>query len=90
MNDDMTRERLGLGLREVEPSPAPLTPVVSLAHSLQQALRGALYPLTAEQLVWVARENEAPSHVVSLLGTLPRGRFPSVDTVALALGNASV
>ncbi|MFP2900000.1 DUF2795 domain-containing protein [Corallococcus sp. 4LFB] len=86
----MTRERLGLGLQEVELSPAPLTPVVSLAHSLQQALRGAVFPLSAEQLVWVARENEAPPHVVSLLGTLPRGRFASVDTVALALGDASV
>ncbi|WP_223634668.1 DUF2795 domain-containing protein [Corallococcus sp. EGB] len=85
----MTRERLGLGLREVEPSPVPPTPTVSLAHSLQQALRGAVYPLTAEQLVWVARENEAPSHVVSLLGTLPRGRFSSADMVALTLGNAS-
>ncbi|RKH19994.1 DUF2795 domain-containing protein [Corallococcus praedator] len=81
----MTRERLGLGLREVEPSPVPLVPSVSLAHSLQQALQGAVFPLTAEQLTWVARENEAPSHVVSLLGALPRGRFPSVETVAHAL-----
>ncbi|NBD10677.1 DUF2795 domain-containing protein [Corallococcus sp. Z5C101001] len=85
----MTRERLGLGLREVEPSVAPLVPSVSLAQSLQEALRGAVFPLTAEQLMWVARENEAPAHLVSLLGSLPRGRFPSVDTVALALGNAS-
>jgi hypothetical protein len=89
MNDDMTRERLGLGLREVEPSVAPVVPAVSLAHSLQQALLGAVFPLSAEQLVWVARENDAPSHVVSLLGALPRGRFPSVDTVAHALSDLS-
>jgi hypothetical protein len=91
MNDDMTRERLGLGLREVEPSSAslaPEAPSVSLAQSLQQALRGAVFPLTAEQLTWVARENEAPAHVLSLLGALPRGRFPSVDTVARVLGDA--
>lgn len=85
MNDDMTRERLGLGLREVEPSPAPLAPVVFLAHSLQQALQGAVFPLTAEQLTWVARENEAPSHVLSQLGALPRGRFPSVEAVVHAV-----
>ncbi|WP_233582511.1 DUF2795 domain-containing protein [Corallococcus sp. CA053C] len=83
----MTRERLGLGLREVEPSPVPLVPVVSPAHSLQQALQGAVFPLTSEQLTWVARENEAPSHVLSLLGTLPRGRFASVEAVVLAVGD---
>ena len=42
-------------------------------------------PLTAEQLSWVARENEAPPVMLTLLGALPRGRFASVDDVAVAL-----
>ncbi|WP_229908256.1 DUF2795 domain-containing protein [Comamonas sp. JC664] len=82
MNDDMTRERLAQGVSELESrggSPLPL------AESLHKALEGAVYPLSARQLTWVARENEAPSLVLSLLGSLPRIHFDSVDAVARAL-----
>jgi hypothetical protein len=82
MNDDMTRERLVQGVSELEERVGPPLP---LAQSLHQALLGAVFPLTAEELTWVARENEAPPTVLSLLGALPRGRFASVDAVAVAL-----
>lgn len=82
MNDDMTRERLVQGVSELETRAGPPLP---LAQSLHQALQGAVFPLTAEQLTWVARENEAPPVMLTLLGALPRGRFASVDDVAVAL-----
>lgn len=82
MNDDMTRERLVQGVSELETRMGQPQP---LAQPLHQALMGAVFPLTAEQLSWVARENEAPPVLLTLLGALPRGHFASVDDVALAL-----
>jgi hypothetical protein len=82
MNDDMTRERLVQGVSELETRTGTPQP---LAQPLHQALMGAVFPLTAEQLTWVARENEAPPVLLTLLGSLPRGRFASVDDVAAAL-----
>jgi len=83
MNDDDTRRtRLEEGMRELEVrmgGPAPL------ARPLQEALLGAVFPLSPEQLVRLARENEAPPLVLSLLGTLPRRSFESVDAVQQAL-----
>ncbi|WP_233262070.1 DUF2795 domain-containing protein [Vitiosangium sp. GDMCC 1.1324] len=55
--------------------PAPL------AQPLHQALLGAVFPLSTEQLVLLARENEAPSLVVSLLSNLPSRQFESLDAV---------
>ncbi len=81
MNDDMTRERLALGVSELESRGGPQP----FAESLHKALEGAVYPLSARQLAWVARENEAPAAVQSLLGTLPQASFGSVDAVARAL-----
>lgn len=83
MNDDMTRERLVQGVSELE---ARVGPPLPLSQSLQTALLGAVFPLTAEELTWVARENEAPSSVLSLLGSLPQGLFSSMDAVSAALG----
>jgi len=40
-----------------------------------------VYPLSAEQLALVARENGAPAAVLTLLGGLPKGDFPSIDVV---------
>lgn len=83
MNDDDTRRtRLEEGMKELEtrmgwPSP--------LAQSLQKSLLGAVFPLSSEQLLLLARENEAPSVVVSLLGGLPRQRFDSLDAVQQVL-----
>ncbi|AEI66109.1 hypothetical protein LILAB_21045 [Corallococcus macrosporus] len=82
MNDDMTRERLAQGVSELESRVGQPLP---LAESLHKALEGAVYPLSARQLTWVARENEAPALVLSLLGSLPRSSFGSVDAVARAL-----
>lgn len=48
---------------------------------LQQALLGAVFPLSTEQLVLLARENDAPPIVLSLLSGLPRQRFDSLDLV---------
>jgi hypothetical protein len=82
MTDDMRRAQLsqglgGLEVREGRPFP--------LARPLDEALRGAVFPLSAEQLVRVARENEAPSVVLTLLSALPRAQFSSVDAVTRAL-----
>lgn len=86
MNDDMRREQLAQGLealrvREGQPFP--------LAQPLHEALLGAVYPLSAEQLVRVARENEAPTVVITLLGALPREQFLSLDAVTRALSEDS-
>ncbi|WP_395830289.1 DUF2795 domain-containing protein [Archangium violaceum] len=59
--------------------PAPL------AQPLHKALLGAVFPLSTEQLVVLARENEAPSVVLSLLGSLPPREFESLDAVQHAL-----
>lgn len=82
MTDDMRRAQLSRGLGELdvrEGQPFPL------AQPLDEALRGAVFPLSAEQLVRVARENEAPTVVLTLLGALPRAQFASVDAVTRAL-----
>lgn len=77
-DDDMRRTRLEEGMKELETrmgGPAPL------ARTLHEALFGAVFPLLTEQLVLLARENEAPSLVMSLLSDLPRRRFESLDAV---------
>ncbi len=56
-----------------------------LAQPLHQALLGAVFPLSVDQLVLLARENEAPSLVVSLLSNLPGRRFDSLEAVQQAL-----
>ena len=81
-NDDTRRTRLEEGMKELETrmgGPAPL------AQPLHQALLGAVFPLSVDQLVLLARENEAPSLIVSLLGNLPGRRFASLEAVQEAL-----
>ena len=56
-----------------------------LARQLADALRGAVFPLERGLLVEVARENEAPSMLLSMLGGLPNRPFASEDEVAAAL-----
>jgi hypothetical protein len=82
MTDDMRRAQLARGLGELE---ARVGQPFPLARPLDEALRGAVFPLSAEQLVRVARENEAPTVVLTLLGGLPRAEFASVDAVTRAL-----
>ncbi|HSP77195.1 MAG TPA: DUF2795 domain-containing protein [Myxococcaceae bacterium] len=52
---------------------------------LDKALLGAVFPLATEQLIRLARENEAPSVILSLLGGLPQRRFESLEAVRQAL-----
>jgi hypothetical protein len=59
---------------------------MSRALALRQALQGAVYPLSREQLAWLARENGAPSAVLTLLSVLPRGDFRSLEAVESRLG----
>jgi hypothetical protein len=54
----------------------------SPAHDVPAALAGAVFPLSAEQLVRVARENEAPGTLLTLLSALPRRSFNSLEHVA--------
>ena len=65
-DDDTRRTRLEEGMKELEVrrgGPAPL------AQPLQEALLGAVFPLSQGQLVRLARENEASALLVSLLST---------------------
>lgn len=82
MNDDLTRVRSTAdegGLAE------RAKPMLSPAALLRQALQGAVFPLSVEQLVRVARENEAPAEILTLLGGLPPKEFRSVEAVEFAL-----
>jgi hypothetical protein len=82
MNDDMTRARPA----PVEGgSEARAKPLLSLASLLRQSLQGAVFPLSMEQLVRVARENAAPAELLTLLSGLPRGEFRSLEDVEFAL-----
>lgn len=78
MNDDMTRARSTAGEGGLE---ARAKPIPSLATALRQALQGALFPLSREHLVLVARENAAPSEILTLLAGLPRADFRSLEAV---------
>jgi hypothetical protein len=78
MNDDTRRTRLEEGVKELETRMGQPSP---LAQSLQQALLGAVFPLSTDQLLLLARENEAPPVVLTLLSTLPGRRFESLDEV---------
>lgn len=82
MNDDMSRARPTDGDGGLE---ARVKPQPSAATLLRQALQGAVYPLSAEQLGRIARENSAPAEVLTLLGALPRREFRSLDAVEFAL-----
>lgn len=81
-DDDMRRTRLEEGMKELE---TRMGGPSALAQPLHQALLGAVFPLSTEQLVRLARENEASSVVLSLLGGLPRGRFDSLEAVQQAV-----
>ncbi len=59
-----------------------------LAKPVSDALGGAVYPLTRDELIWVARENEAPEAVLALLSSLPPRRFRSLDDVQRAIDEA--
>ncbi len=56
---------------------------------LREALEGAVFPLSAQQVVRVARENEAPGTLLTLLAELPSEEFHSLEAVESALGGAA-
>lgn len=60
---------------------------MTLVQPLRKALLGAVFPLSSEQLVLLARENEAPSVVLALLSGLPRRRFESLEAVRQELAS---
>lgn len=70
---------------EVEPKAGGASP---LAEPVSTALGGAVYPLDRDELIWVARENEAPKTVLALLSSLPPRRFRSLDDVQRAIQEA--
>jgi hypothetical protein len=82
MNDDMSQGRSSSSSGGPDTRSKP-------AHWLRQALQGAVYPLTAEQLSHVARENGAPATLLTLLGGLPRGSFRSLDAVEARLRSST-
>lgn len=51
---------------------------------LREALAGAVFPLNRDQLVEVAKENDAARTVLSLLAGLPSGRYGSLAEIELA------
>jgi hypothetical protein len=85
MNDDMTRARSALAEGGPE---ARAKPLLSRASLLRQSLQGAVFPLSREQLVRVARENAAPAELLTMLAGLPRGEFRSLEAVEFALDGA--
>ncbi len=82
MNDDMTRARSVTGVDGPQARAEPLFPLATL---LRQALQGAVYPLSVEQLVRVARENDGPAPILTSLSGLPRREFRSLEEVEFAL-----
>lgn len=56
-----------------------------LARQVSEALVGAVYPLARRELVWVARENEAPATLLTLLSDLKAGPYLSLADVQEAL-----
>ena len=82
MSDDTRRAALDAGLQELERREGQAFPLTAL---VEQALQGAVYPLGGRQLVQVARENEAPPTILTLLSALPERAFASLDDVARAV-----
>ena len=82
MSDDTRRAALDAGLQELEREAGQPFPMASLVN---EALLGAVFPLGARQLVQVARENEAPSTVLTLLSALAERAYASLDDVAQAV-----
>lgn len=59
------------------------------ATAVGQALQGAVYPLSRDGVVLVARENEADAALLGTLSTLPAQSYRSPDEVIAALGRPS-
>ena len=64
--------------------------VFPLARQVAEALEGAVYPLTRQQLLWVARENDTPKSVLTLISALPDRPYRSMDEVEEAVDRPQV
>lgn len=60
------------------------------AHELEGALAGAVFPLSREELVMVARENEASKTMLTLLNALPPAEYRSRELVLQAIEQSSL
>jgi hypothetical protein len=56
-------------------------PTFPLAEEISRSLAGAVFPLSRQQVIWVARENDAPKTLLSLLHLLPDQMVRSLDEV---------
>ena len=54
---------------------------------IQQCLKGAHYPSNKEDLVNLAKKNNAPSDVMSILGLIPEKEYISPAHVMKEVGN---
>jgi hypothetical protein len=68
----------------MKPSPSEVS-VTPGEVALSEALQGAVFPLSCRQLVWLARENDASSSLLSLLSSLTGPAYGSVAAVRTAL-----
>ncbi len=64
---------------------AKLTGLYPLAHQVSDALNGAVYPLARRELLLVARENEAPPMLLTLMSDLRSGSYASLAEVQESL-----
>lgn len=55
------------------------------AHELEGALEGAVFPLSREELILVARENESSRTLLTLLHGIGQGEYHSRDEVLEAV-----
>lgn len=71
------------------PNPNPAVGSGEVATELEDALAGALYPLSRRELVLVARENEAGEALLALLSSLPDTSFQSEQDVSDEVSSSS-
>jgi hypothetical protein len=57
----------------------------TFSPELHHALHGAVFPLSRGELVCVARENEAPRAVLTLLEGLPEREYGGYEAVEAAI-----
>ena len=60
----------------------------TLSRELGRALQGAVFPLRRAELVCVARENDAPPALVTLLEGLPDRAYAGYEAVEQAMSRA--
>jgi len=62
-----------------------LTTLYPLAHQVSDALNGAVYPLDRRELLLVARENDAPGMLLTLMSALRSRSYLSLAEVQESL-----